>query len=147
MPLHVVGIPQIPLRPGHMPIDVEEGQLLGQRPDGELLRPREGRIAPQEVLQLRRGIRGNRRLRRLLQQLEAAGWPGEDDAFGIQGISPGEADQPSRPRRRGERKREPLARDSRFSIGRPFLNVSLTWGPHYELLGHFFFYLFGEEFF
>ena len=35
------------------------------------------------------------------------------------------------PPRRGERKREPLARGSRFSIDPGFLNVSLTWGPHY----------------
>ena len=113
-----------------MPIHVEEGELLGQRPDGELLRPREGRAASEKVLDVRRSRHGNRRLYRLLQQLEAPGRAGENDARGIQGISPGQADRPSRASRRGARKREPLARDSRFSIGRPFLNVSLTRGPH-----------------
>ena len=130
MPLHVVGIPQIPFGPGHMPIDVEEGQLLGQRAHGELLRPRQGRAPPKEVLDVRRCRRRNRGLHRLLQQLEAAGWSWQDDAFGIQGLLVGKAHMPSRPPPCGERKREPLARDSRFSIGR-FLNVSLTWGPHY----------------
>ena len=79
----------------------------------------------------RRGL-GDRRLHRLLQQLEASGRPGEDDARGVQGLSPGKAHPPPRPPRGGERKREPLARGSRFSIGPGFLNVSLTWGPHYS---------------
>ena len=54
MPLHVLRIQEASFRPGHMPIDVEEGQLLGQRAYGELLRARQGRIAPKEVLGLRR---------------------------------------------------------------------------------------------
>lgn len=87
MPLHVPRIQEAPLRPGHMPIHVEEGKLLGQRPDGELLRPREGRAPPEEVLDIRRSLRGNRRLYRLLQQLEAPGRAGEDGARRIQGIS------------------------------------------------------------
>ena len=110
-------------------LPLSEGQLLGQRAHGELLRPRQGRTPPKEVLDVRRCRRGNRGLHRLLQQLEAAGWSWQNDAFGIQGLLVGKAHMPSRPPRRGERKREPLARDSRFSIGR-FLNVSLTWGPH-----------------
>lgn len=130
MPLHVLRIQEIPLGPRHLPIHVEEGELLGQRPDGELLRPREGRAAPSGMPGLRRRGLGDCRLHRLLQQLEAAGRLGEDDARGIQGLSPGNAHPPPRPPRRGERKREPLARGSRFSIDPGFLNVSLTWGPH-----------------
>ena len=64
-----------------------------------------------------------RRLRRPL----AGHWQGIRDAGGLQLAPQGEGGAVPH---RGARKREPLARDPRFSIGRPFLNVSLTRGPH-----------------
>lgn len=85
------------------------------------------RAAPPGMPGLRRRGLGGRRLHRILRQLEAAGRLGEDDARGVQGLSPGKAHPPPRPPRRGERKREPRASGSRFSIDPGFLNASLAW--------------------
>ena len=65
-----------------MQILVDEAEE-GQRPDGELLRAREGRAASLEA----RGLRGrrcrNRGSRRPFQQLEAAGGLGKMTSAGI----------------------------------------------------------------
>jgi hypothetical protein len=100
MPLHLVRLHQIPLGRGHRPVDVAQGELLGQRADGVLLRARQGRAFAPQMLVIPRSPGGDVVVHRLLQQRQAAGGARQDDTFGIPGISPRQADQASRPNKR-----------------------------------------------
>jgi transposase len=65
--LHLVRLRQVPIGRRHRPVDVAEGQLLGQRADGVLLRARQGRALAPPMLGFRGCPRGDVLAHRLLQ--------------------------------------------------------------------------------
>ncbi len=95
--LAIVRTQEIPFESDDLPVDARRGAVGASR-RWIFFWARQGRGSPQEALNARGNRRGDRGLRRLLQQLEAAGRPGQDAAFGIQGLPAGQDNLPSHPR-------------------------------------------------
>ncbi len=86
LPLHERRVPEVPFAEGYNPVDVEAGQLLGQCPDGIILRACQGRASPKGMPLLQPGLPGDRQLHGLLQPQPVPVGTRKDDPRRIQGI-------------------------------------------------------------